>query len=328
MNTRLLAVVLFISVCSANAQEFFSTPFAHTFSIVARDSVTGEVGVAVQSHWFSVGAIVAWAEAGVGAIATQSMVNPAYGPGGLALLKEGKSPDEVIKILTEADSGRDLRQLAVIDMKGNAASYTGKNCIPPAGNIAEKNFSVQANLMINDKVWPAMAKAFKETTGPLAERMVASLEAGQNAGGDIRGKQSASLLIVKAQPTGKVWEDRVIDLRVDDNPEPIAELKRLLKVFRAYEHMNAGDLAVEKNNMKLAEDEYGAAEKLFPENAEMKFWHAVTLVNKNKVQEALPLFKDVFGRDANWLALIPRLRKVGLLTCTDETEQSILQLHK
>jgi uncharacterized Ntn-hydrolase superfamily protein len=327
MKTKInLLIITVVISTNAIAQQFYSNPFAHTFSIVARDSVTGEMGVAVQSHWFSVGSLVGWGEAGVGVIATQSFVNPAYGPDGLKLLKEGKSPEEVVKILTEADSGRDVRQLAVIDIQGRTASYTGKKCIQGAGNIAEKNFSVQANLMLNEKVWPAMAKTFKETKGQLAERMIAALEAGQAAGGDIRGKQSASVLIVKAKSTGKIWEDRQIDLRVEDHAEPIAELKRLLKLFRAYEHMNAGDLYTEKNDMSNAMKEYGAAEAMYPENVEMKFWHAVTMVNKGKSDEALPLFKDVFAKDANWKLLIPRLRKAEQLNCNDETEKKILNL--
>lgn len=324
---ELLLVFCLISLCSA-AQQFYADPFAHTFSIVARDSVTGEMGVAVQSHWFSVGSLVGWGEAGVGVVATQSFVNPAYGPDGLKLLKEGKSPEEIISILTAADSGRDVRQLAVIDTKGRSASYTGKKCIQPAGNIAERNFSVQANLMLNDKVWPAMAKAFKETKAPLAERMVAALEAGQDAGGDIRGKQSASILIVKGTATGKIWEDREIDLRVEDNAEPISELKRLLKLFRAYEHMNAGDLFTEKNDMPNAMKEYAAAETMYPENAEMKFWHAVTMVNKGKTDEAIPLFKEVFLKDPNWKLLIPRLRKADQLSCDDANEKKILDACK
>lgn len=324
---KLLLVFCLISFCSA-AQQFYADPFAHTFSIVARDSVTGEMGVAVQSHWFSVGSLVGWGEAGVGVVATQSFVNPAYGPDGLKLLKEGKSPEEIISILTAADSGRDVRQLAVIDTKGRSASYTGKKCIQPAGNIAERNFSVQANLMLNDKVWPAMAKAFKETKAPLAERMVAALEAGQAAGGDIRGKQSASILIVKGTATGKIWEDREIDLRVEDNAEPIIELKRLLKLFRAYQHMNAGDLFTEKNDMANAMKEYAAAETMYPENVEMKFWHAVTMINKGKTEEAIPLFKEVFLKDANWKLLIPSLRKADQLSCDDANEKKILDACK
>ena len=233
MKTHALFLLIVFCSCQLTmAQNYSADPFAHTFSIVARDSVTGEMGVAVQSHAFSVGSVVSWGEAGVGVVATQSFVNRAFGPDGLKLLKAGKSPQEVITILTEADSGRDVRQIGVLDMKGRTASYTGKKCIQPAGNIAENNFSVQANLMLNDQVWPAMAKAFKETTGALPERMIAALEAAQQAGGDVRGKQSAAILIVNPVATGKIWIDRPIDLRVEDNPEPIKELKRLVQMAR------------------------------------------------------------------------------------------------
>ncbi len=308
------------------SQTFYSDLFAHTFSIVARDPVTGEMGVAVQSHWFSVGSIVGWGEAGVGVVATQSFVNPAFGPGGLELLKTGKTPQEAVDELIAADEGRDVRQLAILDSKGRTASYTGKNCIQDAGNIAKENFSVQANMMLNDKVWPAMSKAFEESSGPLAERMIAVLEAAQNAGGDIRGKQSASILIVKGESTGKVWEDRMIDLRVEDSSEPIQELKRLLKVYRAYEHMNNGDLAVEKNDMQLAMKEYSAAEEMFPENLEMKFWHAVTLINNNKFDESLPMFQEVFSMDKNWKTLFSRLPKSGLVQISDADFEKVMSL--
>jgi len=317
-------VFLFFTVIT-NAQIYNkSEPLAHTYSIVARDSVTGEMGVAVQSHWFSVGTLVSWGEAGVGVIATQSFINASFGPRGLALLKNGLSPQQVVDFLIASDEGRDVRQLAVLDAKGRAASYTGKNCIPAAGNIAGKNFSVQANLMVNNKVWPAMEKAFKQTKAPLAERMVAALEAAQKEGGDIRGKQSAALLVVRGKSTGKVWEDRLIDLRVDDSPNPVKEIKRLLKVHRAYDHMNNGDLAVEKGNMSLAMQEYSAAEKMFPENEEMKYWHAVTLANNGKVKEAIPLFTKVFSKNQNWKILTPRIKKVGLLNVSDVELKQIL----
>jgi len=326
MNSKTFLLILFLLIASLSyAQQFFTDPLAHTFSIVARDSQTGEMGVAVQSHWFSVGSLVSWAEAGVGAIATQSFVNPALGQEGLKLLKEGKSAQEALDILIKNDEGRNVRQLAIVDSKGRTAAWTGTKCIPEAGDIHEENFSVQANLMLNNMVWPAMAKAFKESNGPLAERMVAALEAAQTAGGDIRGKQSAAILVVKGTATGKLWEDREIDLRIEDNPEPIKELKRLLTIYRAYEHMNAGDLATEKNNMAEAMKEYNAAQQLFPQNAEMKFWMAVTMVNNKMIDESLPLFKTVFAIDKNWALLVPRLRKAGQLNCNDETEQLILQ---
>ena len=317
-------VFLFYTVITTAQIYNKSEPLAHTYSIVARDSVTGEMGVAVQSHWFSVGTLVSWGEAGIGVIATQSFINASFGPRGLALLKNGLSPQQVVDFLITSDEGRDVRQLAVLDSKGRAASYTGKNCIPAAGNIAGKNFSVQANLMVNNKVWPAMEKAFKQTKAPLAERMVAALEAAQKEGGDIRGKQSAALLVVRGKSTGKVWEDRLIDLRVDDSPNPVKEIKRLLKVHRAYDHMNNGDLAVEKGNMSLAMQEYSAAEKMFPGNEEMKYWHAVTLANNGKVKEAIPLFTKVFSKNQNWKILTPRIRKVGLLNVSDVELKQIL----
>jgi uncharacterized Ntn-hydrolase superfamily protein len=323
---KIILVLLTIFSINIMAQQVFdkSSPLVSTYSIVARDSVTGEMGVAVQSHWFNVGAIVGWGEAGVGVIATQSFVNPSFGIKGLDLLKAGKSPREVVDELIAGDEGRDFRQLAVLDAKGRTASYTGVKCIDGAGNIAGNNYSVQANLMMNDKVWSAMEKAFLETKAPLAERMIASLEAAQNVGGDIRGMQSASIMVFSGTSTGKPWADKLIDLRVEDNPNPVAELKRLLSVQRAYEHMNAGDLAVEKNDMELALKEYNAAMEMFPDNLEMKFWTAVTLANNNRLSEALPLFNIVFATDKNWKELTPRLPKSGLLTVSEDDLKKIM----
>jgi len=326
MKKIVIILLLLLLIGSSKAQSFFENPFSHTYSIVARDYETGEMGAAVQSHWFSVGSVVIWGEAGVGAVATQSFVNVSFGVRGLDLLKSGLTPQQVVDSLLSADEGREFRQLAVIDGKNKPASFTGKNCIDEAGNIVGENFSVQANMMLNDKVWPAMEKAFKEAEGPLAERMIAALEAAQNEGGDIRGKQSAAILVVKGKSTGKVWEDRLIDLRVEDNPNPVQELKRLLKVHRAYERMNAGDLAVEKGDMELAMKEYSAAEEMFPENLEMKYWHAVTLANIGKLDDALPLFKEVFSADENWRVLTSRLPKVNLLNVSEEQFKRILSV--
>lgn len=285
----------------------------HTFSIVARDPATGELGVAVQSHWFSVGSIVAWAEAGVGAVATQSFVDPSYGPLGLSLMRTGRSAPDALKSLLAGDDGREVRQVAMIDAQGRVDAWTGKNDIQAAGHHVGKDYSVQANLMLNDKIWPAMAKAFESTKGDLADRMMAALDAAQAAGGDIRGRQSAAIIVVTGKPTGLAWKDRTFDLRVDDSPEPLKELRRLVTLQRAYNHMNAGDLAVEKKDNEGALREYGAAEKLVPDNAEMIYWHAVALVNMGRVDESLPLFKRVFAMDRNWIELTPRLPKSGLL---------------
>ncbi|MCB0724839.1 MAG: DUF1028 domain-containing protein [Ignavibacteriae bacterium] len=321
-HTLFILFIFFLMISNSQAQ-FYSKPFAHTYSIVARDPVTGEMGVAVQSHWFSVGSIVAWGEAGVGVIATQSFVNVSFGLRGLELLKQGKTPQEVVDELISTDEGRDERQLAVLDSKGNAASYTGKKCIPEAGNKVGENYSVQANMMLNNTVWGAMADAFENSTGPLAERLIATLEAAQNEGGDIRGKQSASLLIVRGESTGNKWEDKLIDLRVEDSDEPVKELRRLLKVHRAYEHMNNGDLAIEKGDIELALKEYSTAEEMFPDNLEMKFWHAVTLAGIGKVDESLPIFKEVFSKDANWRELLMRLPKVDLFNVSDDDMEKI-----
>jgi uncharacterized Ntn-hydrolase superfamily protein len=285
----------------------------HTYSIVARDPDTGELGVAVQSHWFSVGPIVAWAEAGVGAVATQSFVDPSYGKNGLDLMRSGKSAPDTLKELLAKDEAREVRQVAMIDAQGRVDAWTGKNDIQDAGHIVGGNFSVQANLMLNDTVWPAMARAFENTKGDLAERMLAALDAAQAAGGDIRGRQSAALIVVTGKPTGQAWKDRTFDLRVDDSPEPLRELRRLVRLQRAYNHMNAGDLAVERKDNEGALREYSAAEKLVPDNAEMIYWHAVALVNMGRVDESLRLFRKVFAMDRNWVTLTPRLPKAGLL---------------
>lgn len=334
MKNKILSLVFFLiqfailnsQFSNITAQVYKSdSPLAHTYSIVAFDEKTGDMGVAVQSHWFAVGTSVTWGEAGVGVIATQSFVNPAFGPEGLALLKKGMSPQEVVDKLIKGDEGREFRQLAVLDSKGRAASYTGKLCIQPAGNIVGKDFSVQANLMSNDRIWPAMAEAFKNSKGPLAERMLVALEAAEKAGGDIRGKQSAALLVVRAKSTGKIWEDRLVDLRVDDNAAPLIELRRLLKVHRAYEHMNNGDLAVEKNDIDRAMKEYSSAMKMFPDNLEMKYWTAVALANKGNLKEALPLFREIFEKDKNWRDLTPRLLPNGLLKVTPDQLNEILK---
>lgn len=313
----LLALVLnlFPTGHTLHASQSSATPKrpVHTYSIVCRDPATGELGVAVQSHWFSVGSIVAWAEAGVGAVATQSFVDPSYGKNGLDFMRGGKSAPDTLKELLAKDEGREVRQVAMIDAQGRVDAWTGKNDIQAAGHIVGKNFSVQANLMLNDKVWPAMARAFENTRGDLAERMLAALDAAQAAGGDIRGRQSAALIVVTGKSTGQAWKDRTFDLRIDDSPEPLKELRRLVRLQRAYNHMNAGDLAVEKKDNEGALREYSAAERLVPDNAEMIYWHAVALVNMGRVDESLPLFRKVFAMDRNWITLTPRLPKSGLL---------------
>ena len=307
-------IIIFAIALSAAAIE----PPVHTYSIVARDAATGEMGVAVQSHWFSVGSIVTWAEAEVGAIATQSFVDPAYGPRGLELMKSGLSAEQALEALVLVDEGRDVRQVAFVDIQGHVAAHTGAGCIEAAGHYVGEGYSVQANMALNDRVVPAMSKAYESTEGDLADRMMAALEAAQAVGGDIRGKQSAAMLIVKAKATGRPWADRVLELRIEDHPTPIAELKRLLNVHRAYEHMNAGDVAIEHNDLERAMMEYGEAAKLLPGNVEVQYWAAVTLATGGNLEQALPMFRSVFAADSNWIELTKRLHKPGIIPDTPE----------
>lgn len=288
-------------------------PSQATYSIVARDPVTGDFGVAVQSHWFQVGPSVPWAEAGAGAVATQSFTRIDYGPKGLQLMKEGKSAREALDALLAKDPQKDVRQVAMVDAQGRVAAWTGPKCIAAAGHQMGSGFSVQANLMDKPTVWPAMARAFEAAQGDLADRMLAALEAAEAEGGDIRGRQSAALIVVRARSTGEPWNDRLIDLRVDDNPAPLVELRRLLALRRAYNEMNQGDEAVAVNQIPKAVEHYTRAAQLAPEIAELPFWQAVTLFSVGKEDEALKLFREVFAREERWMRLVPRLPAAGLL---------------
>ena len=323
----ILFAVCVAAAFQSQAQQLKPSELAHTFSIVARDAKTGEMAVGVQSHWFSVGTSVSWAEAGVGAIATQSFTNKSFGIRGLELLKEGKTAQQALDQLLSDDEGREVRQVAIVDAKGNIAAHTGKKCIQFADHITGVQFSVQSNMMLTDKVCNAMAVAFKSAPNlPIAERVLAALNAAEAAGGDIRGKQSAALLVVPAKSNGEPWNERSVDLRVDDNDTPLKELGRLLKVQQAYEHMNKGDLAVEVNDMPKAMLEYGTAMKMQPENLEMQYWTAVTLANNKQVEKALPMFKKIFRAEKNWKELTRRLPAVGLLTVSNIELAKIMAL--
>jgi len=308
-----LALCCCLAFAAAAAGDTIPLRPVHTYSIVARDPTTGQMGVAVQSHWFSVGPTVPWAEAGVGAVATQSFVRIDYGPEGLALMKQGVAAPEALKRLVAADDGRDVRQVAMIDASGRVAAHTGAKCIQAAGHRVGPDYSVQANLMLDAGVWPAMAKAFESSRGDLAERMLATLEAAQAAGGDIRGRQSAAIVIVKGTASARPWEDKILELRIEDHPEPVKELRRLVTLWRAYDHMNAGDLAVEKNDIDAAVKHYGAAEAMVPDMDEFVFWHAATLAQKGRLADSLPLFAKAFRLQPGWYLLVPRLPASGLL---------------
>ncbi len=288
-----------------------------TYSIVARDPATGEMGVAVQSHWFSVGSVVPWAEAGVGAVATQSFVDPAYGPLGLELMRAGKSAPAALNALVSTDEDKAVRQVAMIDVEGRVAAHTGSRAIFAAGHHVGKQYSVQANLMEKPTVWPAMAKAFESADGDLAERMLCALETAEAEGGDIRGRQSAAIVVVRATATRKPWEDRLFDLRVEDHPNPVAELRRLVRLQRAYQKLNEGDMWLTKKDFDKAIAAYKEATTIVPDeatNGEAAFWVGITLINDVKqVDEGIPYLLRAYRQDPHWAELIERLPAAGLL---------------
>jgi uncharacterized Ntn-hydrolase superfamily protein len=322
---RILASLAALGLVTAGlyAAPASSRP-VHTYSIVAQDPETGELGVAVQSHWFSVGAIVTWAEAGVGAIATQSFVEVSYGPLGLELMRAGKTAPEALTALLAADANADVRQVAMVDRHGNVAVHTGVKCIAEAGHHQGNRYSSQANLMEKDTVWDAMAAAYESADGDLADRLMAALEAAEAEGGDIRGRQSAAILIVSGTSDGSPWREKIVDLRVEDHPQPLAELKRLLAIQRAYRHMDHGDELFAGGDVEGALGEYATAADMYPEKVEIQFWQAVTMVGAGRLEEALPLFREVFAQEPRWHRLTPRLPASGLLPDDPETLRRIL----
>ncbi len=297
-----------------------------TYSIVAYDPASGQLGVAVQSHWFSVGSIVSWAEAGVGAVATQSFVEPAYGPLGIQLMKAGKTAPEALAALLSAEKYPGVRQVAMVDALGNVAVHTGDKCVPAAGHHLGKNYSCQANMMARATVWDAMAGAFETASGELVDRLLAALLAAEKEGGDIRGRQAAAILVVSGKASGTPWKERVYDLRVEDHPQPLAELQRLVTIAKAYNHMNRGDELLTLNDTQAALEEYSRAMAIYPGNPEMVFWPAVTMAASGKVEESLPLFRKVFARGANWAELLKRLPGVGQFPDDPELMRRILSL--
>lgn len=327
MLTPFVAALL-VLLPSFNIPQPPRGPLVHTYSIVARDPATGEMGVAVQSHWFAVGSIVTWAEAGVGAVATQSFVDPAYGMKGLDLMRNGTPAPEALGQLVAADKQPDGRQVAMIDAQGRVSAYTGKSAIAAAGHYVGNQFSVQANMMANERIWPAMAAAYESTKGDLADRLLAALEAAERAGGDARGRQSAAILVVKAKGTGRPWvgADRVFDLRVDDSPQPVPELRRLVRLQRAYAHANHGDELMTEQKVDEALKEYEASSKIAPEIQELPFWHAVTLASVGREKEAEPIFRAVFAKEPQWIELLKRLPAAGLMPDDPALMKRILAL--
>jgi uncharacterized Ntn-hydrolase superfamily protein len=284
-----------------------------TYSIVARDPETGRFGVAVQSHWFAVGRIVPWAEAGVGAVATQSFAEASYGPLALDLMRRGKSAREAMDALLLVDDEREARQVAIVDAAGDVATHTGEDCLSLAGHRAGDGYSVQANIMERDSVWPAMAQAFEGTGGDLPDRLFAALRAAQAEGGDLRGMQSAAILIVEAAPTGREWVDRVLDLRVEDHDAPLDELERLIRRWRAYGHAERAEDAELAGDADRALVQRLTALEIEPDNPEMAFWAAVSLADAGRIEEARAALRPVRPVGDRWAELLRRCIAEGAL---------------
>ncbi len=314
---KLLWLVLVFTLCmpaiaGSDTGEKPRRP-VNTYSIVARDAATGQMGAAVQSHWFSVGSGVIWAEPGIGAVATQSFTDPSYGPLGLHLMRAGKDANAALQALLVADEHIDVRQVGMVDSDGVVANHTGENAIIEHCDITGAGFTVQANLMWKPTVCTAMLAAYEESEGDLAARMMAALEAAQGEGGDIRGRQSAAMLVVSGDANLPAWGGRIFDLRVEDHEAPLEELRRLLVTARAYNLMNEGDAHMTNGEVDKAIIAYSSAEALVPDSHEMIFWHAATLAAEGRVDESLPLFEKAFELWPLWRELVQRLPEAGLL---------------
>ncbi len=279
-------------------------PRAVTYSIVARDPATGELGVAVQSHWFSVGALVGWARPGVGAVATQANVRVDYGPRGLELMGEGRGASEALGALTEGDPERESRQVAMVDASGAVAAFTGSACMAFAGHVASDGVSCQANIMASETVWGAMLDAFLWESGPLASRLLAALVTAEEAGGDLRGRQSAALLVVPG--SGEPWET-VVSLRVEDHGDPLGELGRLLALHEAYVVAEEGDAAVARGDFDAAADGYRRALAIAPESVELRFWAGLGAAHVGDDETALAHIRAAIAVNPGWRELLGRL---------------------
>jgi uncharacterized Ntn-hydrolase superfamily protein len=290
-----------------------------TYSIVARDPETGAFGVAVQSHWPFVGAGIAWAKAGVGALASQAFADASYGPLGLELLHAGKSPDEVLRALSSIDEDASQRQVGIVDTEGRAAVLTGPRCIREAGHVVGDGFTVQANMMERSTVWDAMASAYLASTGEFAFRLVDALDAGEREGGDIRGRQSGALLLVG--PNAQAWEETTI--RVDDSEEPLVELRRLLRLERAYGLMGRAEDLGQAGDAAGALKAFGEALELAPGNEEIRFWLAVGLATAGRTGEARSQMASLVAERPQWAELLRRLPAAGLLQDDPELLRAI-----
>jgi uncharacterized Ntn-hydrolase superfamily protein len=286
-----------------------------TYSIVARCPDTGQLGVAVQSHFFAVGAVVPWVQSGIGAVATQATAEISHGPNGLARLTEGTSAADALAAVLATDEHAATRQVAIMSARGDGAAHTGTSCIAHAGHVVGEGFTTQANMMNDDGVPEAMAVAFGSATGDLAHRMLAALDAAEEAGGDIRGRQSAALVTSRGEPSGQPGHDRLVDVRVDDHPEPLVELRRLVGLAEAYRRMDEAEDAMSDGDLEGSLAVFREAIVAQPETHEFAFWHAVLLAGLGRIDEARAAAAPVFARPDGdrWRDLVRRLPAAGSL---------------
>lgn len=320
-----LSICLYTGLAAATERPPSLQP-VHTYSIVARDPETGELGVAVQTHYFGVGSRVVWAEPGVGVVATQSFTNPAYGPDGLRLMRDGSTAEQALIELLKADARADVRQVGMVDSDGNVANHTGQNSIREYCDITGDGYAVQANLMWKPVVCEAMVRGYESAEGDLAERLMIALESAEAVGGDIRGKQSAALLIVSGDASEPAWGGRIFDLRIEDHKEPLLEMRRLLTTARAYQLMSDGDKHMAAGDVDSTILAYENASKLLPDNHEVVFWYALTLASNDHVDESLPQFSRAFNMWPLWRELIQRMPASGLLPDDPELMQRIISV--
>jgi uncharacterized Ntn-hydrolase superfamily protein len=289
-----------------------------TYSIVARDPQNGELGVAVQSHYFSVGPVVPWVEAGVGAVATQAFVDISYGPHGLDMMRDGKTATQALRDLLAADPQSARRQVAMVDARGNVAAHTGEECIACAGHRTGAGLSVQANMMERDSVPDAMLAAFEATSGDLAERLLSALDAAEREGGDIRGKQSAAIVIAAGARCDELWQGRLLELRVEDHSEPLVELRRLVQLNRAYGLEDAAERAAAAGDAQAAASGMAKALQLAPDNDEIAFWAAMGAATAGQIPLARQLLAQAVAVNPRWKELVRRV-PAWLFPLSEET---------
>lgn len=296
-----------------------------TYSIVARDPETGRFGVAVQSHYLGVGPVVPWLEAGVGAVATQASVNISFGPLGLELLRAGRSAGEVVAALVASDPQAQARQLGVVDATGRAAAHTGTDCIPACGHLVREGFTVQGNLLERDTCWPAMAAAYESALAegaPFVERLLRAMEAAEGEGGDVRGRQSAALMIVSADLQQAAWRGRLMDMRIEDHPDPVPELRRIVTMQLAYNLLDEeGDDA---RAGKDGAERYDLARAMAPDAYELVFWRGVELATGGDVEGARRELQIAFAADGRWRTTLQHLADGGREGVTPDLAAALL----